>query len=65
MDAIDNIILSVKDETKKFETTAEENSVNEITELTNKIKLAQEKYASALSKHQSIETETIRRQRKN
>jgi len=61
LDAIDNIILSVKDETKKFETTAEENSVNEITELTDKIKLAQEKYASALSKHQSIETETIRR----
>jgi len=61
MDAINNIILSVKDETKKFETTAEENSVNEITELTSKIKLAQEKYASALSKHQSIETETIRR----
>jgi len=62
MDAINNIILSVKDETKKFETVAEENSVNEITELTNKIKLAQEKYASALSKHQSIQTETIRRQ---
>jgi len=61
LDTIDNIILSVKDETKKFEITAEENSVNEITELTDKIKLAQEKYASALSKHQSIETETIRR----
>jgi len=62
LDVIDNIILSVKDETKKFKTAVEENSVNEITELTNKIKLAQEKYASTLSKHQSIETETIRRQ---
>ena len=61
LDEINNIIFFVKDKTKKFETTAEENSVNEITELTNKIKLAQEKYASALSKHQSIETETIRR----
>ena len=61
MDAINNIILSVKDETKKIETATEENSVNEITELTSKIKLAQEKYASALSKHQSIEGETIRR----
>jgi len=61
LDAIDNIIFSIKNETKKFETVAEENSVSEITELTNKIKLAQEKYAFALSKHQSIETETIRR----
>ena len=60
--AIDNIILSVKDETKKFKTATEKNSVNEITELTNKIKLSQEKYASALSKHHSIQTETVRRQ---
>ena len=62
MDAIDNIILSVKDETKKFKTATEKNSVNEITELTNKIKLSQEKYAFALSKHHSIQTETVRRQ---
>ena len=60
--AIDNIILSVKDETKKFKTATEKNSVNEITELTNKIKLSQEKYAFALSKHHSIQTETVRRQ---
>jgi chromosome segregation protein len=62
LDAIDNIILSVKDETKKFKTATEKNSINEITELTNKIKLSQEKYASALSKHHSIQTETVRRQ---
>ena len=62
LDAIDNIILSVKNETKKFKTTTEKNSINEITELTNKIKLSQEKYASALSKHHSIQTETVRRQ---
>ena len=62
LDAIDNIILSVMDETKKFKTATEKNSVNEITELTNKIKLSQEKYASALSKHHSIQTETVRRQ---
>ena len=62
LDAIDNIILSVKDETKKFKTATEKNSVNEITELTNKIKLSQEKYAFALSKHHSIQTETVRRQ---
>ena len=62
LDAIDNIILSVKDETQKFKTATEKNSINEITELTNKIKLSQEKYASALSKHHSIQTETVRRQ---
>ena len=62
LDAIDNIILSVKNETKKFKTVTEKNSINEITELTNKIKLSQEKYASALSKHHSIQTETVRRQ---
>ena len=62
LDAIDNIILSVKNETKKFKTETEKNSINEITELTNKIKLSQEKYASALSKHHSIQTETVRRQ---
>ena len=62
LDAIDNIILSVKNETKKFKTATEKNSVNEITELTNKTKLSQEKYASALSKHHSIQTETVRRQ---
>ena len=62
LDAIDNIILSVKDETQKFKTATEKNSVNEITELTNKIKLSQEKYAFALSKHHSIQTETVRRQ---
>jgi len=62
LDAIDNIIISVKDEAKKFEGKKNENSINEITQLTNKIKLAQEKYASALSKNQSIQAETIRRQ---
>ena len=62
LDTIDNIILSVKDETQKFKTATEKNSVNEITELTNKIKLSQEKYASSLSKHHSIQTETVRRQ---
>ena len=62
LDAIDNIVLSVKNETKKFKTATEKNSINEITELTNKIKLSQEKYASALSKHHSIQTETVRRQ---
>jgi chromosome segregation protein len=35
--------------------------LNQITDLNNKIKIAQEKYASALSKNESIKTETIKR----
>ena len=35
--------------------------MNQITDLNNKIKIAQEKYASALSKNESIKTETIKR----
>tara|TARA_Y100000590_G_scaffold469006_1_gene654371 strand:+ start:1091 stop:3667 length:2577 start_codon:yes stop_codon:yes gene_type:complete len=62
IDIIDNIILSTKDEITKLNNDDEKKDLMEITKLTNKIKIAQEKYASALSKHQSIETETIRRQ---
>ena len=62
LDLVKKNIHELKDKTKKFEITSEENSVNEITELTSQIKLAQEKYASVLSKYQSIQTETIRRQ---
>ena len=62
LDEINKIISSIEEKTKKIETVAKENSINQIIELTNKIKLAQEKYASILSKHQSIKTETIKRQ---
>ncbi len=62
VEAIDKIILSIKSEGQKLEANVGQNSVNEITELTSKIKLTQEKYATALSKNQSIQTETIRRQ---
>ena len=61
-DTINNAILSIKDETNRLKSITAENKINQITELTNKIKFAQEKYASALSKHQSIKTETIKRQ---
>lgn len=61
-DTISNVIISIKDETNKLKSTTTENKINQITELTNKIKFAQEKYASALSKHESIKTETIKRQ---
>ena len=60
--SINDIILSIKEETKKFDLIVQENSVENITELTNRMKFTQEKYASALSKHESIKTETIKRQ---
>ena len=59
---INDIAISVKNEIKRLESIATENSTNEITDLTSKIKLAQETYAFALSKHESIKTETIKRQ---
>jgi chromosome segregation protein len=61
-DTINNVFISIKDETNRLKSITAENKINQITELTNKIKFAQEKYASALSKHQSIKTETIKRQ---
>ena len=60
-DTIKNIIISIKNETEKLESITTENSVNQITELAGRIKFAQEKYASTLSKHESIKTETIKR----
>ena len=61
-DAIDDILILIKDQTGKFKSLDSTNKVDEITDLTNKIKLSQEKYANALSKHESIKTETIKRQ---
>ena len=58
---IDNIIIAINDETKRLESISTESSAEEITELASKIRFAQEKYASALSKHESIKTETIKR----
>ena len=62
LNLINNAIISINDESKKYEALGIESSVENITELTDKIKLAQEKYAFSLSKHQSIKTETIKRQ---
>ena len=62
LDKINNIIFSIKDKTQKFENITNTNSIDQITELTNKIRLAQEEYATSLSKNQSIQTETVRRQ---
>ena len=59
---INETLKSNQEECETFNAKAEKNSLNQITELTNKIKLAQEKYATALSKYESIKTETIKRQ---
>ena len=61
-DIIHEVISSIKNEQKMIGSLTTENSIDEITELTNKIKLAQEKYASNLSKYESVKTETIKRQ---
>ena len=60
-DIINSTEILIKDETTKLESAIKENNINQITDLTNKIKFSQEKYASALSKHESIKTETIKR----
>jgi len=60
-DSINNIIVSIEEEVSKLNFSDSENKVQNITDLTDKIKLSQEKYASALSKYESIKTETIKR----
>jgi len=59
---IDNILVSIKSELKRLESTTAESSTEEINELAKKIKFAQENYAYSLSKYESIKTETIKRQ---
>jgi len=61
MDIIKNTINLINEETKKIEVNTTNNSTNEITAFTNKIKFSQEKYATALSKYESIKAETIKR----
>ena len=60
-DTINNIINSIKNETSRLSGKTTNNKIDKITNLTSKIKISQEKYASALSKHESIKTETIKR----
>ena len=59
---INDVVASIENEAKRLESVTTESSADEISELTNKIRLAQEKYATALSKHESIKSETIKRQ---
>ena len=62
LDTINSTVLLIKDKTKKLESNITENTEDEVKNLTDKMKIVQEKYASALSKHESIKTETIKRQ---
>ena len=62
LDTINDTVLLIKDETKKLEFQSAENTADEIADITDKMKFVQEKYASALSKYESIKTETIKRQ---
>tara|TARA_Y100000590_G_scaffold465329_1_gene637323 strand:- start:1003 stop:3579 length:2577 start_codon:yes stop_codon:yes gene_type:complete len=58
---INDVVTSINKKTNEIKSLSSENEIKQITELTSKIKIAQEKYASALSKHESIKTETIKR----
>jgi len=59
---IDNILFSVKNEIENLQPIVMEDSTKEITSLTSKMKIVQEKYAYALSKHETVKAETIKRQ---
>tara|TARA_B100000686_G_scaffold79107_1_gene85313 strand:- start:337 stop:1662 length:1326 start_codon:yes stop_codon:yes gene_type:complete len=61
-DKISNILSSVKNEIQKLESIVAEDSGKEIIDLTNKMKIVQEKYAYALSKHETVKAETAKRQ---
>lgn len=57
---IKNIISLIEDKIASLESSEKVNTLGEITELTEKIKSSQEKYANALSKNQTIKTESIK-----
>ena len=62
IDTINNTVILINDKIKHLQFKSDENSKDEIIELSDKMKFSQEKYAYALSKHESIKTETIKRQ---
>ena len=62
---INDVINSIRDEAKKIENLEPDDLSNQMSDLTDEIKIEQEKYAFALSKYESIKTETIKRQGKN
>jgi len=58
---ISDVIISINSESKRIESLNKEAAANEISKVTDMLKIAQEKYASALSKYDSIKTDTIKR----
>jgi chromosome segregation protein len=62
MSSINSVIKLINDKTSGLEKISKENSIDQITDLSIKIKSVQEKYALALSKYESIKTEKIKRQ---
>ena len=60
-EVIESTILLIEEKIKSVESLDKKNSLEHVTELTEKIKMSQEKYASALSKNQTIKTESVKR----
>jgi len=61
MDSISKTIDSIKNEINDIKSKIDDTSTNNMPELTHRIKVTQKSYASALSKYESIKTETIKR----
>jgi len=59
---LSDTINSIRSETTRLQSETQLSSTDEISGLTSKIRSSQEKYASALSKYESIKSETIKRQ---
>ena len=61
-DELNEVIFSIQSEVEKLSTQKKEGTIQNIDSLTERIKQAQEKYASASSKNQAIKTDAIKRQ---
>ena len=60
LEEIKNTITLIEDKGSSLKSSENKNIFSEITELTEKIKISQEKYANALSKNQTIKGESIK-----
>ena len=61
-DELNEVIFSIQSEVEKLTTQKKEGTIQNIDSLTERINQAQEKYASASSKHHAIKTDAIKRQ---
>ena len=59
---IDKSKITIKGIIKNLESSVNKNNLGEFNNTNNKIKIAQEKYANAFSKNQSIKADSIKRQ---